>query len=761
MVLSRDSGAAGSQGGKMGGYRVWVWGIILVLLSAGWAASAERELFKPERFQGGPWWLRAEKITYHAPGHTYTAQGRVEIRQGDRRLTADWVQVNEATKIARLRGNVVLVQGEDIFSGQEGEFNLITRCGEMKGARLFLHRNHFQVKSDLIRKTGDHTYHAENSTITTCDADVPVWSFSARQLEVVLEGYATGQNALMKLAGLPVLYFPYAVLPVKTERQSGFLLPQYGQHRAGGTVVEVPFYWVINNHADATFYQTMLTNRGYMQGGELRHRGHRDAAATIRGYTLSDGSGETPVNHRYWVAGMMNQPLGDDWQFRGTVDKVSDVDYLKDFNFGYMGLNRYSRELLSDFGRNLEQEDVPTRVSTGLFARNFSWANVTGYGRYYQRMRSDDPQPVNQLPGIFLNTLNLPLGKTPLQFGLQSSYTHFYQQQGLDGNRLDLHPQLWLQTQPLPGSSFTGRVGFRETLFTLDEHTPSSPQDTYQSRQLYDAKVSLASSWVRDYGRDSEATKFYRHIVRPEVTYWNIPWFNPARLPAFDPYDIGWVVRANRNLPIRDGDDPIGGVNAVTYGFSNHLLVRDQNPRGQALVEEKLWFRLSQSAFFNSTSLGLDGTPQPHNRFSDFLGEIEFYPFRQLVTGLDLGVSPYKEGFNRTNARVTFLDSKRQHLLSVGYLFVKDYASQINVSTYLNLFKSVKTWVTYSNTFETNNKLERQYGLVIQRQCWGVVLSYTDRPDDQRIGVSLYLPGIGEQLRKGPGLITEKGDRPQ
>lgn len=744
----------------MGRCRVWAWAAMLVLLGVGLAGAAEMELFKPENLEGGPWRIRAEKITYHAPSRTYTAQGRVEIRQGDRRLTADWIQVNEATKIARMRGNVVLVMGEDIFSGAEGEFNLVTRAGEMQGARLFLQRNHFQVKSSLIRKTGEHTYYAENSTVTTCDADVPVWSFSARQLHVTLDGYATTQNTLLKLAGLPVLYFPYAVLPVKSERQSGFLLPQYGQHRAGGTVVEVPFYWAINNQADATLYQTVLTNRGYMQGGELRYRGHQDAGITLRGYTLSDGSGEAPVNHRYWVAGMVNQPLGNDWEFRGTLDRVSDINYLKDFNFGYMGLNRYSRELLSDFGRNLEQEDVTTRVSTGLLARNFFWGNVTGFSRYYQRLRAIDPQAVNRLPGLSLSTLTLPLGKTPLQVGLNSSYTHFYQEQGLAGHRLDFHPQLWLQAQPLPGAAFTSRVGFRETLFTIDEHTTTSPQDNAQSRQLFDAKVSLASSWVRDYGRSSDSPKFYRHIVRPEVTYWNIPRFDPVRLPAFDPYDIGWVVRANRNLPIRDGDDPIGGVNALTYGISNHILMRDTNRQGQALVSEKLWFRLSQSAFFNTSSLGLDGTPQSHHRFSDFLGEVEFYPFRQLVTGLELGVSPYKEGFNRTNIRITFLDSRRQHLLSVGYLFIKDFAKQINVSTYLNLFKSVKTWVTYSNTFETDNKLERQYGLVFQRQCWGLVLSYTDRPDDQRIGVSLYLPGIGERLRKGPGLFAEKEAKP-
>ena len=503
----------------------------------------------------------------------------------------------------------------------------------------------------------------------------------------------------------------------------------------------------------------MLSNRGYMQGGEYRHRGHEDAAITLRGFGLSDSYHEAPTSRRYWVAGMVNQPLGDDWQLRSTIDRVSDMNYLKDFNFGYMSLNRFSGELLTDFGRNLEQEDVSVRVSSAMLARNYSWANVTGYSRYYEQVRSDFPRPMQRLPGLALSTLTLPVGNTPLRVGMDTSYTHFQQDHGLAGQRVDFHPQLFLQNNPLPGVSFNSRVGYRETLFRVDDPTPNSPQDAYQTRQLYDAKVSLASSWMKDYGRDSESNSFTRHILRPEVTYWNIPRFDPVRLPSFDPYDIGWVVRSNRNLPVRDGDEPIGGVNALTYGLSNHLLTRGQNRQGLALVDEKVWFRLSQSLFFNSTSLGLDGTPQSHHRVSDFLGELEFHPLKQVVAGLDMGVSPYNEGFNRTNVKFTFLDPQRQQFLSVGYLFIKDFANQINLATHINVFRSLKSWVTYSTTFQTNNKLEHQYGLVLQRQCWGVVLSFTDRPDDKRFGVSFFLPGVGEKLRKGPVHFAEGKDK--
>jgi hypothetical protein len=148
--------------------------------------------------------------------------------------------------------------------------------------------------------------------------------------------------------------------------------------------------------------------------------------------------------------------------------------------------------------------------------------------------------------------------------------------------------------------------------------------------------------------------------------------------------------------------------------------------------------------------MGLDGTSQPHHPFSDFWGELEFYPVRQVTLGMNMGVSPYQETFERADFKVTFMDAVRQNYLNVNYIFVKDFAKQINVQTYLNLFRSVKTWFTFGHTFETNNKLERRYGIVLQRQCWGVVLSYTDRPDDQRIGFTVFIPGLGEQLKRSP-----------
>jgi LPS-assembly protein len=731
-----------------------MWVILCLGTGAVWAE--EVPLFPKQSFAGGPWRLRASQLVYDAPSRTYTAEGRVEIVQGDRRLTAEWAQVHETTKIVRLKGNVVLILEGDIFSGQEGTFNLVTRSGEMRGARLFLQRNHFRLDSALIRKTGEHTFYAEEATVTTCDADRPAWSFKTRKMSVVLEGTARGRGNTLRLGGLPVFYTPFLTLPALTKRQSGLLIPNVELSKASGTVLEFPIYWAISNHADATFYQNYLSKRGYMQGVDLRYRGRRDAAGELRFVYLKDGRRDTQVVNRYWAAGMVDQRLTSNLDMRLTLDHVSDSAFLERFNFGYLGISRYSRDLLANFGRQLEPQEIKTRVSTLLVSGNFPWANITTFGRNYQKLRADEPFPFNQAPGAQLTTLTMPVKNLPLMVGLESSYGYFLQEQGGRGHRLDFHPQAWLQTKLLSVLSFEGRAGFRETIFLVDKADPERRRVDTVTRQLYDIKASLASSWYKDYGRGQGTQgEFYRHYLRPEVTYWNMPFYSPQRLPYYRPFDWGWVDRTSRNLPVREGDDPLGGINTVTYGFSSNLLRRWENAQGQAVVQDVVWFRLLQGVFFNNFHMGLDGLPQPHHRFSDFLGEVEVYPFRRVTLGSEVALSPYEEGFTRAKVKFIFFDHERQKYLNVNYVLIKDFANQINVTTYINLLPSVKTWFTFNHTFRFDNKLERRYGIILQRQCWGVAFAYTDRPDDQRISFSLIIPSLIGKFRRLPVFIPE------
>ena len=57
--------------------------------------------------------------------------------------------------------------------------------------------------------------------------------------------YARGKHVIFYLHDIPVLYIPYILYPVQTERESGFLLPSAGYSDKKGTQLSLAYYQVI------------------------------------------------------------------------------------------------------------------------------------------------------------------------------------------------------------------------------------------------------------------------------------------------------------------------------------------------------------------------------------------------------------------------------------------------------------------------------------------------------------------------------------
>jgi LPS-assembly protein len=722
---------------------LWVWLVWLLLIGPVWAA--EVQMFKNEAFEGGPWILKADKLTYHTDTQTYEASGSVEIRQGERRLSAEYMKIHGPTKIAELRGNILMVLGEDILTGKAGQFNLVTRSGELTDARIFIRRNHFHIDSALIRKTGDDTYYTEKSVVTTCDADRPMWSFYSRELEVKVDGYAVSRNTTLRLGPVPVAVLPAAVLPVRTTRQTGFLMPTFSQHQLNGTVIELPFYWAINNYLDATFYPMVVSHRGFMSTEEFRYAWDKESGGTWRFSYIDDHKSSAITPHRYWGAAMFNQDLPQNWNARGVLDIPSDSQYLYDFDFGYQSLGRLNHAFVTDYGRNLEQFDVKTRVSSLIMERLFPMGSLNFYGQYYRPLSPLIPHTLNKAPSLETGSLLLPLGSTPLGLILNSDYTNYYQPHGLSGQRLDFHPRLSLNTRVWDALVIDAVGGWRGTGYMVDSGATLNDLHKYASRSLYDARTSISSPIYRDYGRIDNSKDFVRHIFIPKISYYNIANFDLDRIPKFDPFDYGWQTPVTKNYPIFEGVQPIAGVNAATWSVTNHFIRSSSTTSGLTQITDLFWSRITQSVFFNSSSYGLDTLPQLHHRVSDIFVETLGYPVPNIGLGLNGGFSPYREGLSQIDARLLLRDTENRHFLNLDYVYFKNYANQINSQLFLDLFRSFKIGIGNQHTFTSGRQLENKYQLIFQRQCWGVALTFADRPQDKYFSFSLILPGLIER----------------
>ena len=232
--------------------------IFLSVSSLSWAQERKIE---------GPIDIEADRLEYDQESDTYHAFGNVIINFKDGFMIADYISVNRKTGDAEATGEVYISDRGDTLEGDQVKFNLNTRTGVTFNGKVFLESNHLYLTGSEIEKRGEQTYFLKDATATTCDGDNPAWRFTARELDVTIEGYGKMKSGTFQVNNFPIVYSPYMIFPAKTKRQSGFLPPSGMSYSdLNGFDLEVPFFWAISDNTDATFYQRYLQKRGWKQG---------------------------------------------------------------------------------------------------------------------------------------------------------------------------------------------------------------------------------------------------------------------------------------------------------------------------------------------------------------------------------------------------------------------------------------------------------------------------------------------------------------
>ena len=152
----------------------------------------------------------------------------------------------------------------------------------------------------------------------------------------------TATNAKFSVFGFPVLYMPWGIFPVKSERQSGFLLPDFTSSSRDGEIIRNAYFWAIAKDKDATFFFDWIENRGVKPGVEYRYA----LSDTTKGQWYGTIIDDKKYDHtRYQIKGEHEELFGDDLKFKADINRVSDFDYLEDL--GLTTLERSENSLRS------------------------------------------------------------------------------------------------------------------------------------------------------------------------------------------------------------------------------------------------------------------------------------------------------------------------------------------------------------------------------------------------------------------------------
>ncbi len=652
--------------------------------------------------------LEADSLEFDQENSLYQASGRARLEKGGVTLRSDRVEWNDLTGEATAEGNVLLTEPAGEMAGEQLRINLEEQRGRLTKGRVFLREHNFHLTGDEIEKLGEQTYRVTDGTFTTCDGEVPSWKFGARRVDVTLGDNAKARHVVFYLKDVPVLYVPYISYPLKTERESGFLMPRYGYSQTRGTQLSLAYYQVIDRHMDATAYLDYFSSLGVGSGLEYRYILGED----------NEGSAQA-----YYVSGFND--AGDRFAFEwnhlgalpGKVRMAADVEYVS------------TRDYFEDFGEVAEEFNKDQAQSILYFSRNWSKFNLAGQMKFIRDLEQSNEQTLQRLPEIRFDAIQQRILDSAFFYSLESSYNYFWREEGLKGQRVSVRPALSAVFQPGRVLEIEPELGYRERLYWTSDEGPG-----FDRQGIFDFSTRVSSQFARVFSLNSGAIGKIRHRIEPEVVYRYTPSKNQEQLPQFD------------------AGDNIGPENTLAYSLINRFAARLEPEGGASVTHEFLYLRLSQEYDIRESRRDRLNPQEKRRPFSDLRTEMILRPTRWSYLDVDVRYDVFgNDGLSRFDALGGVTDGAGNGV-SAEYRFTRDLLEYVGATLDTALFKPVYLNYQHRYDFRNDQELEKVLNLEYRAQCWSVYLTLRERLEDQEFLLSFSLSGLGRVARFGGSL---------
>ncbi|MBM4307558.1 MAG: LPS-assembly protein LptD [Deltaproteobacteria bacterium] len=704
-------------------YRWFVLSSLSVLLTVFCPPFSEGKITDVKVEKGeGPVDIEADELSYERERQVYEAHGRVEVRRGDLSLKGDHAQLNMATKDLTAWGNVVLREGEDVLECERLEINLDTKLGKIYQAKLFLKDQNFHITSKEAEKLGENQYRIREGSFTTCDAERPPWKFTVKELEVTVEGYGIAKGPTFYLEGIPSLYLPWGLFPVRKERQTGLLLPRLGYSRKYGPEMKNAFFWAMTKDMDSTLYFDYLGKRGFKEGLEYRYAFTPETHGQASFHFIDDHHFN---KNRYAFFAQHQQKFPYNFYLKGNINHVSDNRYHRDFDEDLPGEAKIDSR---------SRAQLRSTVFGGKNWDRFSF--LTEASVFQDLTKKSNDEVIQKLPQVSFQAHPQALFNTPLFFDGGASYTNFWREKGVEGYRGDLFPRLFYPVRLFNVLKVESSVGPRETLYkSFDD--PIQQYKGWESRETVVASTEVSTEFYKIYeaGTVSKISRLYKvakwmHTIEPMISYQYAPRVNQKDLPTFDDLD---------RIPYS---------NQITYGFTQRLIGKPEKEGVSSGPSE-----YGKLKIFQSYSLGDPFTRDSKGKgrnFSNIQGELwwNFSPY--LSAKLDGEFSPYHGNLEVGNASINIKD-KRDDAIFAQYRYAQRNIKEVNAGARIKTIPPLYVYGSVRYNLLDHWKVENIYGAEYQAQCWRLGVTVEDKgrsPDrtqekELKFHVYVNLLGLG------------------
>jgi LPS-assembly protein len=605
--------------------------------------------------------ITADKLSTGDGSNQIEATGNVEIKREGMTLKADEVRVNRETQDMEAKGKVTVDDPDwKVKAASSLQLNLEKETGEIQDGDLFLEEGHISLGGRRFQKLGGQTYHVDDGFFTTClcESGAPSWKVSADQMDLSLEGLGTVKNGYFYIFDVPVLYIPYGVFPLRTERQTGFLFPKLGQSTKDGFRFMQPFFWAISKSTDSTVKVDIESRTRFGFLGEFRTMFDRDSDFKIESSYFNEiwrKNADASVVDKTIASPTIPQ---DRWSLIGTHRYATGADWLTFSDFAVYRDDLFTRELVDRFDLPGSQElnIQRSRFGESRFGvfRNWGDTFLKGQWNFYQDFIQPDSTTLQRTPQVGFWGRRF-LGDFPLEFRWRTEGVNYWRPGGVnhanpqtgDGLRFDLRPEAVLPFRL--ASNFFGSLSVapRETLYHL--YTPPvQSSDRNVSRELVELRGNVNTALSRVFAFDALGLSHVKHVIEPEISYLFVPGVNQSKIPIMDEID-----RINRRNVLTF---------AVTNRFWGKLVSGLTPPSADSNVEMLSSGVIGDVRQMASLRTALSFDINKARKGGDSLSDIDFNfrlsPTPYIDIGLDGGINPGRWDITQTRVGLAITDPR-------------------------------------------------------------------------------------------------------
>ena len=568
--------------------------------------------------------IAADSSEFNNESNTLTLLGNVQIIYKGYYLSSDKAVIYRESKDVVAESRVVLQTIDTYMEADKAEFNLERQLGVFYNG--FIQSGKVIFEGDVIKKIDENKYEATNASYTACNTCPPAWSFSGSLIKAELGGYADISMPILRVANIPILILPKIFVPLKSERQSGFLTPDFRFGGANGFTVVNHYFWAISRSEDITFSFFKYETKGLKGQGHYRYVINEESRGQLKGAYLYDEAFKNCVQNcdgtndpdtfeqqidRGYLSYTHYYKLPDDIIQRADIHWLSDLRYLRDFPDEIEGFHgRSAVENRFSLTKNTEDQHFSGEISfyTNLLKEN-AFAN--------------NEESVHRLPEINYSIMEQRVGKTSLLFRLDLDYTNFNRNNfsyddicsevnslnlpcadgkndtdpsiqnplrtrlnsqrdgkfdpGVDlirtGQRINMAPQLAYPIVVGNVLNILPSVMYRETQYRFNSLSDDIANSA--ARRHIEANLSIRTIFNRLYGdvNDPNGSAF-KHEMEPEILFSQRPWVRRPNHIFFGDFDNQPFARSTEKLSDVDlfgSDHELYGKNKVQFDYEDRL----------------------------------------------------------------------------------------------------------------------------------------------------------------------------------------------